>query len=78
LKKFGFDMIPVIWGSILGPVIENGFRRTMVMSDGNLAVFFERPGRVTMIVVIAGLVGAVYFLLSRRRKADAVREPPNA
>lgn len=68
LKKFRFDMTPVILGFILGPVIENGFRRTMVMSDGNLAVFFERPGTMIMIVVLVGIVVSIYGVLARRKK----------
>src|SRR5690625_4635224 len=71
LKKFRFDMTPVILGFILGPVIENGFRRTMVMSDGNLGAFFERPGTMMMIVVVAGIVATMYGVLARRKKLSA-------
>lgn len=73
LKKYRFDMTPVILGFILGPVIENGFRRTMVMSDGSMGIFFERPGTIIMMVIIVAIAGAMAYM-SHRRKNSVITE----
>jgi len=66
-------MTPVILGFILGPVIENGFRRTMVMSDGSMGIFFERPGTIIMMVIIVAIGGAMAYM-SHRRKNSVITE----
>jgi len=43
LTMFGYPIIPLILGFILGPTIETNLRRSMVMLDGNLLVIFTRP-----------------------------------
>lgn len=74
LKKYRFDMTPVILGFILGPVIENGFRRTMVMSDGSMGIFFECPGTIIiMMVIIVAIAGAMAYM-SHRRKNSVITE----
>lgn len=65
LKKFRFDLTPVILGFILGPIIENGFRRSMVMSGGDLSIFLERPGTLTILAIIA-ILTVLVMLLTRR------------
>lgn len=69
LKKFRFDMTPVILAFILGPVIETGFRRAMVMSDGSMTIFFERPGTIIMMIAIACIATFMVFATSRRQKS---------
>lgn len=53
LKKFRFDLTPVILAFILGPMLEGQFRRSMLMSDGSLGIFIERPGSMVIVLVIA-------------------------
>ncbi|MYZ50452.1 tripartite tricarboxylate transporter permease [Propylenella binzhouense] len=39
----GFEPAPILLGYILGPLLEENFRRTMMLTGGDLLVFVERP-----------------------------------
>jgi putative tricarboxylic transport membrane protein len=38
-----FPVSPIVLGFVLGPMLEENFRRAMLLSRGDLAVFIERP-----------------------------------
>lgn len=42
-KKFGFPVIGVVLGMILGPIAENGFQQALMLSGGSYSIFFTRP-----------------------------------
>ncbi len=55
---------PMLLGFVLGPLLEDNFRRALILSRGDLAVFVERPISLTLL-----LVGVVIVLFSLRRPA---------
>lgn len=55
-KKWKFDMAPFILAFVLGPIMEVEFRRTMTVSDGSLAIFYERPVALAILIVVAAFV----------------------
>jgi putative tricarboxylic transport membrane protein len=59
-----FPMAPILLGYILGPMVEENFRRAMILSEGNLSVFIERPISAVFITACALLIviQLVYFL----------------
>jgi TctA family transporter len=42
-RAYGYPLAPFIIGFVLGPLMEENFRRTMRIADGNFAYFMERP-----------------------------------
>ena len=56
-RKFGYPVAPLIIGLVLGPMIENNTRKTLMLFRGNLLSIFDRP----VALVFFGL--AVVFLL---------------
>ncbi len=42
LKKYGFPASPLILGLILGPMLESNLRRSLVMSQGDISIFFYK------------------------------------
>jgi putative tricarboxylic transport membrane protein len=72
-RKFDCEPAPLMLGFILGPLLEENFRRAMVLSRGSPAVFFARP-------ISCGLLIASMFLLSLvilpffRQKREALKE----
>jgi putative tricarboxylic transport membrane protein len=40
-------------GFILGPMVEENFRRAMLLSRGNFSVFISRPISATLLALIA-------------------------
>ncbi|WP_212934196.1 tripartite tricarboxylate transporter permease [Robertmurraya siralis] len=51
LKKFEFPASPIILGLILGPMMESNFRRSLVMSEGDISIFFTRPITVVLLTI---------------------------
>ena len=42
-QKYGFPVIAVVLGMILGPIGERGFHQSLLMSKGSYLIFFSRP-----------------------------------
>ena len=51
-----FPVAPIILGYVLGPLVEENFRRALVFSRGNLLVFFQRPISAGFMIVCCVLV----------------------
>ena len=43
MNRFGYPVAPLLIGFILGPLVEIGFRQSMILSRGSYAIFIERP-----------------------------------
>ncbi len=43
LRKYKFPITPVILALVLGGILEENFRRALIMSDGNYSIFFTKP-----------------------------------
>ena len=70
MRRFDFPAAPVVIGMILGPLAEAQMRNAMSIGEGKWGVFVERPGSLSlMIVVIAVLVLPRAMKLLRGRRA---------
>jgi len=68
MQVFRYPPAPLILGFVLGPMLEENFRRSMVLARGDFFTFFQRPiSGVVMVLVAALLVWSVYKGVSRRR-----------
>jgi TctA family transporter len=43
LPKIGCEPAPMILGFILAPMLEENFRRSLIVSRGNWSIFIEKP-----------------------------------
>ncbi|MEW9122541.1 MAG: tripartite tricarboxylate transporter permease [Thermotaleaceae bacterium] len=71
MTKQGFGSSPLILGLILGPLMENNFRRTLLMSKGSLKIFVTRPislGLLTLAFI--SLVGPIISNIYKRRTVN--------
>jgi len=64
-----FSVAPILLGFVLGPMVEENFRRALLLSRGNLAVFVERPISAWFVAASALLIlmQVVSFVRRRRR-----------
>src|SRR5437762_9440290 len=71
--RLGLDAAPLMLGFILGPMLEENFRRALLLSRGSFTSFVTRPIAGTLVGLIAVLVlwNIVSFLLQRRKAAAA-------
>ncbi len=52
LRKFRFQLAPMVIGLVLGPLIEKHLREGLFMSLGDVSVFFSSPIAITIWVVV--------------------------
>ncbi len=55
LRKYGYDLAPLILGLVIGPLMERSLRQAMIMGGGNISSLWASPISVSLLV-IAGLV----------------------
>ena len=70
LSYLDFSVAPILLGYVLGPMMEQNFRRALLLSRGNLAVFVERPISAWFIAACALLIAVqiVAFVWKKHRK----------
>jgi len=59
LRKLRCEPAPLLLGFILGPMLEENFRRSMLLSAGDLSVFVTRPISAGFLLVSLALLVAV-------------------
>lgn len=56
MLKFGFPAAPLLLGFILGPMIEEQFRRALLLSGGEFDIFVQRPISAVILAATALLL----------------------
>lgn len=73
MKKNSYPTGPFILAIVLGPLAENYFRRSVMMGQGDMGIFLERPISLSLIVImVLILIGTVFakrLMNARRAKA---------
>lgn len=72
LRIYRFEPAPLLIGFVLGPMMEEYFRRAMLLSRGDPATFLERPGSAALLVAALGLLiwAAAPGIRKMRRRAS--------
>mgnify|MGYP005833844207 CR=1 FL=1 len=55
MRKFGYEGAPLVLAYVLGPMLENALRQSLLISQGSFTIFFTRP--------ISGIALGFAFLL---------------
>ncbi|HXC39800.1 MAG TPA: tripartite tricarboxylate transporter permease [Burkholderiales bacterium] len=67
-----FPPAPILLGMVLGPLIEENFRRAMLLSRGDMLVLFQRPiSAVFMVMCILLVVLQIFFWIRKLMRARA-------
>jgi TctA family transporter len=61
-----FPVAPIVLGFVLGPLLEENFRRATLLSRGKLSVFLTRPIAAWIIGACALLIAAQLYSYARR------------
>lgn len=54
MRKFGYEAAPFIFALVLGPILENSLRQSLLMSEGSFSIFFTRP--ISCVLSVTGIV----------------------
>jgi putative tricarboxylic transport membrane protein len=68
LRKFGLDPAPLVLGLVISPTFEMSFRQSLIMSNGNWTIFFQRPIALTLLAMCGVLLLLAALSLARKRK----------
>jgi putative tricarboxylic transport membrane protein len=68
MRKFGYEGAPLLLAFVLGPMMEQALRQSLLISHGSFLIFLSRPISAASMLLALALI-ASYFLpfLKRRR-----------
>ena len=67
LKKMEYEPAPLVLGMVLGPLLENAFRQTLLLSRGDLSILFTRPiSAIFVSIALFLLVSPVFSFFKTR------------
>lgn len=66
LRKMEYPLAPFLLGLVLGPMMENSFRQSLTISQGEIAIFVQRPFSAVLLLFVA-LTMIILFLVWMRR-----------
>lgn len=74
MKIVRLEPAPLLLGFVLGPLLEENFRRALILSRGDLVVFFERP--ISAGLLLASVAIVVFAVRGQRRPPAAIADRP--
>ena len=73
MRKFGYEPAPLVLAFVLGPMLENNLRKSLILSHGDFTIFVERPISATCLVLAAAaLLAPLLPALARKRSNVAL------
>jgi putative tricarboxylic transport membrane protein len=73
MKKYGFPVVPMLLAIILGPNLEQHLRMSLIISQGDYAIFLKHP--ISLVFILVAILSFVLPLV-RPKKIDDHRESP--
>ena len=73
-SKLGCEGAPLLLGLVLGPMMEENFRRALLLSRGDFVTFVERPLSATLLGLAVLLVVMVALPFIRKKRDEAFVE----
>jgi putative tricarboxylic transport membrane protein len=72
LKRCGFSAAPIIMGLVLGAMVENTLKQSLIIFDHNWLRFLERP--IVLVFLALTLISVVMPVISSRRAKNRLRK----
>src|SRR4029077_4477466 len=75
MRKLGYEPAPLVLAFVLGPMLENNLRKSLILSQGDLLTFVERPiSAACLALAVVLLVGPLLPALRKKRELVALDE----
>lgn len=71
LNKLDFSLPSMVLAFVLGPIIEESIRRSLIISRGNIDIFYTRPVSIVLILIILGFIT---FLIVQKVKSKPAND----
>ena len=72
--KLRMEPAPLLLGFVLGPMMEENFRRALLLSRGEFTVFVTRPLSLSLLIAAALLVAIVALPSIKKKREEAFQE----
>ena len=70
MRLYDFPMPPLILAFVLGGLMEENLRRSLLISDGSWSFLWDRPLTICIMIVILLIVGLQIYNSFSRYKID--------
>ena len=67
LRKFQYEFSPLVLAFILGPMLENSLRQSLLVTGGSFSIFFARPLSASCLGIAVLLLLSSIFLRKRKK-----------
>ena len=74
MLKVGLEPAPLLLGFVLGPLIEEHLRRTLMLSRGDFSVFLHRPVALAMLATAAVLLALTLLPRLSMRRSEVFKD----
>jgi putative tricarboxylic transport membrane protein len=74
MRKFGYEPAPMVLAFVLGPMLENNLRKSLILSHGDFMFFIERPISAACLALAAAALAAPLLPALARRRAKIAAE----
>jgi len=74
LSKLGCEAAPMLLGFVLGPMMEEYFRRALILSHGSYSIFATSPISLSLLVVTAILITVMALPSVKKKREEAFQE----
>lgn len=74
LRKLDAEPAPLLMGFVLGPMVEENFRRSLITSHGDPMVFLQRPISLVLLLLSAALLISIVMPSISRRRQEVFQE----
>ncbi len=73
LRKLNYPVAPAVLAIVLGPLAERSLRQTLIGSQGEIGVFFERPlsAGILIAAVVLIVLPIMKMMRAKKRRGDA-------
>jgi putative tricarboxylic transport membrane protein len=72
MRKFQYDGAPLVLALVLGPMLEEAFRQSLMLSKGDFSIFISRPLSLAFLITAALLV--IIPIVTQRKKLATLEE----
>jgi putative tricarboxylic transport membrane protein len=73
MRKFGFEPAPLVLAFVLGPLLENNLRKALILSQGDLVTFIQRPiSGICLALAVLMLLSPLLPTLRKKREIVAL------
>ena len=69
MRKFQYDGAPLILAAVLGPMLEEAFRQSLMLSHGDFSIFVSRP--ISLAFLAVAVILLIVPVITRRRELPA-------